>query len=124
MRPPWLKVRLPGLGQYYEVRKELRGLGVHTVCEEARCPNAAECWGGGTATFLILGDRCPRACRFCAVESGRPAGPPQADEPARVAEAAAALGLRYVVVTSVDRDDLEDGGAAHFAETVRAIQAR
>jgi lipoic acid synthetase len=124
MRPPWLKVRLPGLGQYYEVRRELRRLGVHTVCEEARCPNAAECWGSGTATFLILGDRCTRGCRFCAVESGHPAGPPETDEPERVAEAAGQLGLRYVVVTSVDRDDLVDGGAAHFARVVRAILAR
>jgi lipoic acid synthetase len=121
MRPPWLKVRLPGLGQYYSVRRELGALGVSTVCEAARCPNAAECWGGGTATFMILGEVCTRGCRFCAVASGRPAGPPAADEPARVAEAAARLGLRHVVVTSVDRDDLSDGGARHFALTVGAL---
>lgn len=120
--PPWLKVKLPGGGRYYEVRKKLGRLKVHTVCEHARCPNAAECWGGGTATFMILGEVCTRACRFCAVASGRPAGPPEPDEPARVAAAAASLGLRYVVLTSVDRDDLGDGGAAHFARSVRAIQ--
>jgi lipoic acid synthetase len=123
-RPPWLKVPLPGAGQYYDVRKRLGELGVHTVCEEARCPNAAECWGGGTATFMILGDVCTRGCRFCAVRTGRPEAPPRADEPEQVAQAAAELGLRYVVLTSVDRDDLVDGGAAHFAATVRAITAR
>jgi len=124
MRPPWLKVRLPGLGQYYDVRRELRRLQISTVCEEARCPNAAECWGCGTATFLILGDRCTRSCRFCAVEKGRPTGPPMEDEPERVASAAVKLGLRYVVVTSVDRDDLPDGGARHFARTVGTIRDR
>jgi len=124
MRPPWLKVPLPGDGRYYEVRRRLRARGVHTVCEEARCPNAAECWGGGTATFMILGDTCTRGCRFCAVTTGRPSGPPTPDEPERVAEAAAALELRYVVITSVDRDDLPDGGAAHFAATVAAVRRR
>jgi lipoyl synthase len=123
-KPPWLKVRLPGLGRYYEVRKELGRLGVHTVCEEARCPNAAECWGGGTATFMILGDVCTRGCRFCAVTTGHPSGPPAGDEPERVAEAAQRLQLRYVVLTSVDRDDLPDGGAAHFAATVAALGRR
>jgi lipoic acid synthetase len=123
-RPEWLRVRLPGGGQYYDVRRRLGQLGVNTVCVEARCPNTAECWGCGTATFMILGDVCTRGCRFCAVTTGRPAGPPDADEPRRVAEAAASLGLRYVVLTSVDRDDLPDGGAAHFAATVRAILER
>jgi lipoic acid synthetase len=123
-KPPWLKVRLPGAGSYYDVRRRLGALEVHTVCEEARCPNAAECWGGGTATFMILGDVCTRGCRFCAVKTGRPAGPPDPEEPARVAAAAAELGLRYVVLTSVDRDDLPDGGAEHFARTVRAILDR
>jgi lipoic acid synthetase len=123
-RPPWLKVKLPGAGRYYDVRRRLAHLDVHTVCEEARCPNAAECWGGGTATFMILGEVCTRSCRFCAVRSGRPEGPPAADEPRRVAEAAAALELRYAVLTSVDRDDLPDGGAAHFAATVEALLAR
>jgi len=123
-KPPWLKVRLPGAGSYYDVRRRLGALRVHTVCEEARCPNAAECWGGGTATFMILGDVCTRGCRFCAVKTGRPGGPPDPEEPAHVAAAAAELGLRYVVLTSVDRDDLPDGGADHFARTVRAILDR
>ena len=122
-RPSWLKVRLPGSGQYRQVKTSLRRLGVATVCEQARCPNAGECWGCGTVTFMILGEICSRACRFCAVTSGRPS-PPGADEPQRVAEAVAELGLRYVVLTSVDRDDLPDGGATHFARTVEAIQAR
>jgi lipoic acid synthetase len=123
-RPQWLKVRLPGAGSYYDVRKRLKDLEVHTVCEEARCPNTAECWGGGTATFMILGDVCTRGCRFCAVRTGRPQGPPVEDEPERVAEAVATLGLKYVVLTSVDRDDLPDGGAGHFARTVRVIRTR
>jgi lipoyl synthase len=123
-KPSWLKTRLPGLGQYYVVRKQLSQLGVHTVCEEARCPNAAECWGGGTATLMILGEVCTRGCRFCAVTSGHPAEPPAVDEPARVAEAVAALELRYAVITSVDRDDLPDGGAGHFALTLQAIGQR
>lgn len=122
-RPPWLKVKLPGAGQYYEVRRELKNLGVHTVCEEAHCPNAAECWGGGTATFMILGDICTRGCRFCAVTTGHPAQAPDPDEPRRITEAAAALKLRYVVLTSVDRDDLPDGGAAHFVQTVQTIKS-
>ena len=117
-------MRLPGDGRYYEVRRRLGRLGVHTVCEEARCPNAAECWGGGTATFLILGDRCTRRCAFCAVRGDPPVGPPEEDEPARVAGAAAELSLRYVVLTSVDRDDLPDGGAAHFSRVVSAIRER
>jgi lipoyl synthase len=121
-RPPWLKVRLPGHGQYYEVRRRLADLAVSTVCEEARCPNAAECWGSGTATFLLLGDVCTRRCRFCAVRTGRPA-PPAKDEPARVAEAVRELGLAYVVLTSVDRDDLDDLGAGHFVEAVQAVLA-
>jgi len=123
-RPSWLKVRLPGGGQYYDVRRLLRQLQVSTVCVEARCPNTSECWGCGTATFMILGDVCTRGCRFCAVATGQPAGPPLADEPLRVAEAASVLGLRYVVLTSVDRDDLADGGAALFAATVAAVQQR
>jgi lipoic acid synthetase len=122
--PEWLKVKLPGEGQYYRVRKDLGRLGVHTVCEEARCPNAAECWGGGTATFMILGDTCTRGCRFCGVNTGHPPGPPEPDEPRRVAEAAVALDLRYVVITSVDRDDLPDGGAEHFVATTRVVLER
>mgnify|MGYP006304256341 CR=1 FL=1 len=124
LHPAWLKVPLPGGGRYYDVRRRLERLGVHTVCKEARCPNAAECWGCGTATFMILGDTCTRGCRFCAVTTGRPGGPPDPGEPARVAEAAAQLELRYAVLTSVDRDDLPDGGAGHFARTVEALAAR
>jgi lipoic acid synthetase len=120
-----MKVRAPSTeGRYFDVRKLLHGASLHTVCEEARCPNIAECWGRGTATFQILGDTCTRACRYCYVHSGRPDGPPDALEPLRVAQAAAQLGLEHVVVTSVDRDDLADRGASHFAATVRALKAK
>ena len=102
----------------------MRDGGLHTVCEEARCPNIGECWGRGTATFQIMGDVCTRACRYCAVTSGRPEGAPEPLEPLRVARAAEKMGLRHVVVTSVDRDDLEDRGAGHFAATIRAIRRR
>ncbi len=122
-RPPWLKVRLPG-GENYTHLKGLMGrLELHTVCESARCPNVAECWGHGTATFMILGNLCTRACGFCAVPHGRPISLDN-DEPRRVAEAVAAMRLRYAVVTSVNRDDLPDGGAAIFADTIRAIRAQ
>jgi lipoic acid synthetase len=103
------------------MRLLLRQQALHTVCEEARCPNLGECFTRGTATFMLLGDRCTRRCRYCSVSTARPL-PPDPDEPRRVAEAAARMGLRYVVLTSVDRDDLPDGGAAHFAATVRAIR--
>lgn len=122
-RPPWLKVRLPGGPNYADLVGIVRGLQMHTVCEEARCPNVGECWQRRTATFLILGKRCTRRCGYCAVTHGRPE-PADAEEPSRVAEAAAAMGLRHAVVTSVTRDDLEDGGAALFAETVRQIHRR
>jgi len=101
----------------------MRDLGLHTVCEEARCPNIGECWHHGTATFMILGDVCTRACSYCAVAHGRPAAV-DAAEPERVARAIQTLGLNYVVITSVDRDDLPDGGASIFAETIRATRAR
>ncbi len=118
----WLKVRLPG-GENYTHLKGLMGrLSLHTVCESARCPNVAECWGHGTATFMILGNLCTRACGFCAVPHGRPISL-DTDEPRRVAEAVATMRLRYTVVTSVNRDDLPDGGAAIFADTIRAIRA-
>lgn len=120
--PPWLKVRAPGGADYVETRATVKRLGLHTVCEEARCPNIGECWGHRTATFMLLGDTCTRNCGFCAVRHGRPLTV-DALEPARVAEAVARLGLRHVVVTSVNRDDLEDGGAGHFAATARAIKA-
>ena len=121
-RPPWLTVRIPMGEGYTRLRGIMRGLELNTVCEEARCPNIAECWGHGTATFMILGDVCTRACAFCAVKSGRRGGDVDADEPRRVGEAVARMGLRHAVVTSVDRDDLPDGGAAIFAGTIRAIR--
>src|SRR5215510_14693872 len=117
-KPEWLKVRAPGSPNYARLKGLMRDLGLHTVCEEAQCPNIGECWHHGTATFMILGEVCTRACAYCAVAHGRPA-PLDASEPARVADAIRALGLSYVVVTSVDRDDLDDGGASMFAETVR-----
>jgi lipoic acid synthetase len=117
-KPEWLKVRAPGSPSYLRLKELLHGLGLHTVCEEAQCPNIGECWNQGTATFMILGDVCTRACAYCAVSHGRPSALDPA-EPERVAEAIRTLGLEYVVVTSVDRDDLDDGGAAVFAETIR-----
>jgi len=123
-RPPWLKVRLSTTGEYEEVRAMMRRLSLVTVCEEARCPNIHECWARErTATFMLMGDICTRTCGFCAVGKGAP-GPLDAEEPERVAEAVRELGLSHAVVTSVNRDDLSDGGAAHFAETIRAIRRR
>jgi lipoic acid synthetase len=120
-----MKVRAPSTdGRYFDVKRMIHGQSLHTVCEEARCPNIAECWGRGTATFQILGDTCTRACRYCYVHSGRPEHPPDPLEPLRLAHAAAQLGLSHVVVTSVDRDDLADRGAAHFAATIRALKSR
>lgn len=121
-RPDWLKVRLPQGRSYGEIKELLRGLTLHSVCEEAHCPNIGECFESRTATFLILGRVCTRNCRFCAVESGRPTELDER-EPERVAEAVKTLQLRHVVVTSVTRDDLDDGGAGIFAETVRQIRA-
>jgi lipoic acid synthetase len=119
-RPSWLTVKMPVGGRYSELNQIMRGKRLHTVCEEARCPNIGECWSYGTATFMILGDICTRACAFCAVTSGRPTGL-DLDEPQRVAEAVAEMGLKHAVITSVDRDDLPDGGAAIFARTIEAI---
>jgi lipoic acid synthetase len=120
-----MKVRAPSAdGHYYDVRKLLHGASLVTVCEEARCPNIAECWGRGTATFQILGDTCTRACRYCYVNSGKPEHAPDPLEPLRLAQAAATMGLHHVVVTSVDRDDLPDRGAGHFAATIRALKAK
>jgi lipoic acid synthetase len=119
--PAWLTRPLSDPAKTRKVRQALTLYRLNTVCDEARCPNRAECFGRGTATFMILGDRCTRDCRFCAVRHGDPE-PPDPEEPPRVAAAAKALGLRYVVVTSVTRDDLDDGGAAQFAATVRAIR--
>ncbi len=120
-KPPWLRVRLPSGDMFSEVRRLLDNLQLNTVCQEAQCPNKGECYRSGTATFLILGDICTRHCRFCAVTKGQPR-PLDLEEPGRVAEAVKALGLRYAVITSVTRDDVPDGGAALFAETVRAIR--
>jgi lipoic acid synthetase len=123
-RPEWMKVRAPSRDtRFDDVKRLIHGGGLHTVCEEARCPNIAECWGRGTATFQILGDTCTRACRYCYVHSGRPEHPPDPLEPLRLARAAAQMGLSHVVVTSVDRDDLPDRGAGHFAATIRALKA-
>jgi lipoic acid synthetase len=123
-RPEWLKVRLNTTGEYEEVRTMMRRLSLVTVCEEARCPNIHECWARErTATFMLMGDICTRHCGFCAVGKGRP-GTLDPEEPERVAEAARELGLSHAVVTSVNRDDLPDGGAPHFAETIRAIRER
>ena len=119
--PPWLKVRAPGGPAFAETMATVRELGLHTVCQEARCPNIGECWGHKTATFMLLGDTCTRNCGFCAVAHGRPLAV-DPEEPIRVASAVARLGLQHVVVTSVDRDDLPDGGAGHFAATARAIR--
>lgn len=122
-RPEWLKVRLPGGENYTGLKKLVTRLNLHTVCESARCPNIAECWNHGTATFMILGNTCTRSCGFCAVPSGKP-DPMDEDEPRRVAEAAVTMGLKYAVVTSVNRDDQADGGAHIFAETIRQIRDR
>lgn len=122
-RPDWLRVRLPGGSHYNELKGIMRGLDLHTVCEEARCPNIGECWEARTATFMILGDTCTRACGFCAVKTGRP-GTLDLGEPVRVAEAVERMGLKHAVITSVNRDELEDGGAAIFAGTIRQIRKR
>lgn len=121
-RPDWLRVKVPGGAEYAEVRRTLKRLGLHTVCTEAACPNLGECWSRRSMTLMILGDHCTRQCRFCNV-SHEPAGPPDPEEPARVARALAGLGLRHAVITSVTRDDLPDGGAAHWAATIRAARA-
>ena len=123
-RPDWLRVKFFGGARYQELKRTMRTLDLHTVCESARCPNMGECWEHGTATFMIGGDRCTRACGFCAVPSGKPVGPPDEDEPYRVAEAVARMGLRYAVVTSVNRDDQHDGGAHIFARTIQEIRER
>ncbi|MGB5695461.1 MAG: lipoyl synthase [Polyangiales bacterium] len=124
-KPDWLRVRLPAGPQqdaFRGLQSRFRSRGLHTVCEEARCPNIFECWGQGTATVMILGDTCTRGCRFCSVQTGRPGGVVDSDEPENTALALAEMGLAYVVLTMVDRDDLIDGGAAHVSETVRRIK--
>ncbi len=121
-KPEWLKIRPPAGENYTRIKGMLRERGLHTVCEEAHCPNVAECWASGTATFMVGSDTCTRACRFCAVKTARLPPPLDPEEPLHVAQSVAALKLRYVVLTSVDRDDLEDGGAGHFAATIREIK--
>jgi len=124
-RPEWMKVRAPSAtSRYFEVKSLMREGQLTTICEEARCPNIGECWGRGTATFQILGGTCTRACRYCYVHSGKPESPPDPLEPLRLAQAAAQMGLSHVVVTSVDRDDIPDRGAGHYAATIRALQRK
>lgn len=122
-KPHWIRVKAPVSPGYFATQKIMRDNGLHTVCEEAGCPNIGECWEKKHATFMIMGDTCTRACAFCNVKTGRP-GDLDENEPAQVADATAKLGLAHIVVTSVDRDDLADGGARHFADTIRAIRAR
>ncbi len=122
-KPDWIRVRLGDGQRFQEIKQILREQKLHTVCEEASCPNISECFGKGTATFMILGDLCTRRCPFCDVAHGRPL-PPDAEEPAHLAETIAALKLKYVVITSVDRDDLRDGGAKHFKDCIREVRAR
>ena len=121
-KPDWLRIRPPGGENYTQIKTMLRERKLHTVCEEAHCPNLSECWASGTATIMLGGDTCTRACRFCAVKTARNPDALDPNEPKHVAESIAALKLKYVVLTSVDRDDMKDGGAAHFAETIREIK--
>jgi lipoyl synthase len=123
-RPAWLRVKFFGGENYQELKRIMRTFDLHTVCESARCPNMGECWEHRTATFMILGNICTRACGFCAVPSGKPLGPPEENEPERVAEAVERMRLRYAVVTSVNRDDQPDGGASIFARTIEKIRGR
>ncbi|MFW6277882.1 MAG: lipoyl synthase [Halorhodospira sp.] len=121
-KPEWLKARAPGGASYRQVRSIVHRHKLSTVCEESHCPNLGECWSHGTATFMVLGSICTRACRFCSVDTGNPRGQLDPEEPAHCAESVRLMGLRYVVLTSVDRDDLPDGGAQHYAECVQAIK--
>jgi len=123
-KPDWLKVRIPTGEGYQKVKKTVREHRLATVCEESMCPNMGECWGAGTATIMLMGDVCTRACRFCSVDTGNPRGWLDPDEPRQAAESVELMGLKYVVLTSVDRDDLEDAGAGHYADCIRAIKAR
>ena len=121
-KPEWLKIRPPAGENYTQIKKLLRERELHTVCEEAHCPNVAECWSGGTATFMLGSEVCTRACRFCAIKTARRPPPLDPDEPYKVAEAVSKMNLKYVVLTSVDRDDLADGGASHFAQTIQELK--
>lgn len=120
-KPSWLKVQAPGGARYHEIKKRIEGLELFTVCEEAQCPNIGECWSGGTATIMLMGGTCTRGCRFCAVATGRPK-PLDPSEPFNAAKAVVAMGVDYIVITSVNRDDLPDGGAAHFGACVRELK--
>jgi lipoic acid synthetase len=122
-KPAWVRVRIPGGGKYADVHGIVHQHKLSTVCEESHCPNIAECWSAGTATIMVMGSVCTRACRFCAVDTGNPQGWLDPDEPANAAQSVQLMGLGYVVITSVDRDDLDDGGAAHYAACIRAIKA-
>lgn len=121
-KPDWLRVRLPSGGKYEQVRKNVKANRLATVCEESKCPNIGECWDAGTATIMLMGDVCTRACRFCSVDTGNPRGWLDLEEPENAAESVRLMDLKYIVLTSVDRDDLDDGGAAHYAACVRAIK--
>ena len=121
-KPDWLKIRPPAGEKYTQIKQTLRERRLYTVCEEAHCPNVAECWGGGTATFMVMGDVCTRGCRFCAVKTAKQGIPLDAEEPAKVSESIALMKLDYVVITSVDRDDLPDGGARHFATIIERVK--
>lgn len=121
-KPEWLKVKLPNGKGYQEVKANVKGHKLSTVCEESKCPNIGECWTAGTATIMLMGSVCTRACRFCSVDTGNPNGWLDADEPANSAESVRLMGLKYIVFTSVDRDDLDDGGAHHYAECVKAVK--
>jgi lipoyl synthase len=123
-KPEWLKIRPPGGEKYAALKSSARRLKLATVCEEAQCPNLSECWGGGTATFMLMGDTCTRGCRFCAVDTAKLPPPLDVEEPQHAAEAVEQMGLSYVVLTSVNRDELSDGGASHLAECIRAIKQR
>lgn len=123
-KPKWLRACIPGAGKYGAVKSTVREHRLSTVCEESKCPNIGECWSAGTATLMVMGSVCTRACRFCSVDTGNPRGWLDAEEPENTARSVELMGLRYVVITSVDRDDLDDGGAAHYAACVKAIKAR
>src|SRR5580698_2408580 len=123
-KPPWLRAKAPSGAGFDAVRDLVREHRLATVCEEAKCPNIGECWNAGTATIMLMGAVCTRACRFCAVDTGNPRGWLDPDEPQQVADSVVLMKLKYVVLTSVDRDDLPDGGAAHYAAAIRAIKAR
>jgi len=121
-KPAWLKSKIPGGEKFLKIKKDLREKKLFTVCEEAKCPNISECWNHGTATFMVLGDTCTRACRFCSVKTGNPGGLLDGDEPRKVAESAAIMGIDYAVITMVDRDDLPDGGAVHLGKVVKEVR--